>query len=115
MTMRRTIGLSLALLVISAAALGKTPDKGTSDEPPQPPAAKLQKSEDKIGQASSECDMTRTCSSADRSGRTRYRSSPNTSEGTPDSYLDPVRPSGPSQTGKAAWYGLVGNYTASGE
>jgi rare lipoprotein A len=35
--------------------------------------------------------------------------------GPPDQYWGPVHAIGKSQYGKAAWYGLVGSYTASGE
>jgi rare lipoprotein A len=115
MTMRRTIGLSLAFLVISAAAMGASPEKDTSRQIAQPLAAKPQKAETQTGRIGKACDMTRAPGTADASERTQHRLPFNARVATPDSYLASVHPNGRSQIGKAAWYGLVGNYTASGE
>ena len=115
MTMRGTIGLSLAFLAISAAAMGASPEKDTSRQIAQPLAAKPQKAETQTARIGEECDTTRARSSADLSEGTQHRLPPNARGATPDSYLGSVHPNGRSQIGKAAWYGLVGNYTASGE
>jgi rare lipoprotein A len=115
MTMRRTIGLSLAFLVISAAAMGASPEKGTSRQIAQPLAAKPQKAETQTGRIGKACDMTRAPATADASERTQHRLPPNATLATPDSHRGSVHSNGPSQIGKAAWYGLVGNYTANGE
>ncbi len=108
MTMRRTIGLSLAFLVISAGAIGKTPDKGTARQPAQPLA---EKSDARVTPVRSGCDSASVHSSVHRTARGQYRPS----EATPDSYLDPEHAAAQSEIGKAAWYALVGNYTSSGE
>ena len=115
MTMRRTIGISLAFLVISAAAMGASLEKDTSRQIAQPLAAKPQKAETQTARIGKECDMTRAPTSVDPSERTQHRSPPNARAATPDSHRVSVHPNGPSQIGKAAWYGLVGNYTANGE
>ena len=44
MLMHRTIGISLAFLVISAGAMAKTPEKTASHHPGQPHGAEPQKS-----------------------------------------------------------------------
>jgi rare lipoprotein A len=115
MTMRRTIGFSIAFLVISAAAMGASPERDTSRQIAQPLAAKPQKAETQTARIGKVCDMTRAPTSVDVSERTQHRLPPNARVATPDSYRGSVHPNGLSQTGKAAWYGLVGNYTANGE
>ena len=119
MTMRRTIGLSLAFIVISTGAMGKAPEKGLSHHPAQPLSVKPGKSDARMSRIRNACEIASAHGSARYSarhgGRGRYRSSPPPSGTTSDTYLDPVRTVGRSETGKAAWYGLVGNYTASGE
>jgi rare lipoprotein A len=119
MPMRRTIGISLALLVISAGAMGKTPEKSTSDQPAHPHSVKPGKSEPRMARTRSSCNSAQARSSArysaHHSGRVRHRYVARGNGGPPDSYLDPMHAAGISQTGRAAWYGLVGNYTSSGE
>ena len=115
MTMHRTIGFSLAFLAISAAAMGASPEKNASRQIAQPLAAKPQKAETQTVRIGKECDMTRAPTSVDPSERTQHRLPPNARVATPDSHRGSAHPNGPSQIGKAAWYGLVGNYTANGE
>ena len=86
MPMHRTIGISLACLMISAGAIAKTPDKNRNHH--------------------HNFDM--------RVGKTRAFSC-SSGGGPPDAYLGPVHPVGASQIGTAAWYNLVGNRTSSGE
>lgn len=77
MQLRRTIGISLACLVTSACAIGKTPEESASHYPDE--ATDVPQ-----GNAETPC-----CS--------------------------PVLEVGRSQFGQAAWYGMVGRKTASGE
>jgi rare lipoprotein A (peptidoglycan hydrolase) len=91
MPMRRTIGISLACLVISAGAIAKTPDKNRVHHH----NLKHAKADVRIGK-------TRTFSC-------------NAGGGPPDTYLGPMHPVGASQIGTAAWYNLVGSRTSSGE
>ena len=49
MHMRRTLGISLAFLVISAGAMAETPEKSKSHHPGQPHGAKPQKAEHRTG------------------------------------------------------------------
>ena len=111
MPLRRTIGMSLAFLVISAGAMGKTPDKAVSDDPPAQ-AAKPGRSDVQLARLRNACDAARARSShrysARHGSRARYQA-------TDDTYVNPARTVGTGETGKAAWYGLVGNYTSSGE
>jgi rare lipoprotein A (peptidoglycan hydrolase) len=89
--MHRTIGISLACLMISAGAIAKMPDKNRVNHHPLKPA-----------KASLRVAKARVFSC-------------NSGGGGPDVYLGPVRPVGASQVGTAAWYNLVGNRTANGE
>lgn len=105
MPLRRTIGISLAFLVVSAGAMGKTPDKTAPNQPVD--AAKPGKLDLRATHIGSTCYSSRSRSSHRYSSRQRARA-------TPDSYI-PVRTIGKGETGNAAWYSLVGNYTSSGE
>ena len=122
MHMRRTIGVSLAFLVISTGAMAKTPEKSASHHPGQQHGAKPQKATLRI------CKH-QTVSSRGTHGRSpvRYLSHhpasrhpaplavANDSGGGPDRYLAPAREFGSREIGKAAWYNLVGGYTSTGE
>jgi peptidoglycan lytic transglycosylase len=97
MPMRRTIGISLACLVTSACAIGKTPEESTShysDETADPRQENAEVATDKSHGFEPEADA---CG------------------GILDGSCGRVRAVGISQLGKAAWYDLVGNRTASGE
>lgn len=105
MPLRRTIGISLAFLVISAGAMAKTPDKPASDRPShavKPATPDLRMSH-----------IARPCNSGKSRSLHRYSSHRRT-HAPADSDI-PVRAIGKGETGRAAWYGLVGNYTSSGE
>jgi rare lipoprotein A (peptidoglycan hydrolase) len=91
MPMHRTIGISLACLVISAGAIAKTPDKNRAHH-----------------------HNVKHVKADARIGKTRSFSC-NAGGGPPDVYLGPMHPVGASQIGTAAWYNLVGNRTANGE
>jgi rare lipoprotein A (peptidoglycan hydrolase) len=108
--MRRTIGISLACLMISSGAIAKTPGKGSSPHPGQL-QGKLVKAELWHGKA-----HFPSCG-ADAPARSR-QADPDSTEsagGAADAYLGPVRAIGKSEIGRAAWYNWVGSRTASGE
>lgn len=118
MPLRRTIGVSLALLVVSTAAMGKTPATSvTGDEPIR--AAKPGKSDPSMAHLRNACDAARSRWShknlTRHGSRARYQSTAGSSQATADTYINAARTVGPIETGKAAWYGLVGNYTSNGE
>src|ERR1700739_2192342 len=118
MPMRRTIGISLAFLVISAGAVAKTPEKHPSRHPGQVHGTKLGSTEAWHGKTRfALCHVAHRHSHARRtvhhgpppthrdpaSGSSDYASA-----GPPDAYLGPVHPTGDIQTGAAAWYNWVG-------
>jgi rare lipoprotein A len=125
MHMRRTIGISLAFLVISAGAMGKTPEKSTSHHPGQPHGGKPQKAEHRTGSrllVSSRGAHSRAPAryATHLAAQPRYRHavSPSVADdggGPPDPYLAPARGFGSREIGKAAWYNLIGSYTSTGE
>jgi rare lipoprotein A (peptidoglycan hydrolase) len=125
MPMRRTIGVSLAFLVISAGAMAKTPEKSASHHPGhgQQHGAKPQKAVLRICQhqtVSSRGTHSRSpvrYLSHHAASRHRHAAFPaaDNSGGAPDRYLAPAREFGGREIGKAAWYNLVGGYTSTGE
>jgi len=125
MHMRRTIGISLAFLVISAGAMAKTPEKLTCHHPGQPHGAKPQKGEPqtvKRQPASSRGAhsryLARYATHHAAPPRDRHAFSPRVAHdngGAADSYLAPARGLGAREIGKAAWYNFVGGYTSTGE
>ena len=120
MPMRRTIGMSLAFLMISAAATAKTPGKG-----PQHPALHGTKAATMMARHGKPWSLA--CNARHHRSRTRLAaprgwdreantdSTDFTNAGPPDAYVGPVHPIGGMQTGAAAWYNWVGSRTASGE
>jgi rare lipoprotein A (peptidoglycan hydrolase) len=90
MPMHRTIGISLACLLISAGAIAKTPDKNRTHHNLKHAKADV------------------------RTGKIRGFSC-NGGGGPADADLERVRPVGASQTGTAVWYNLVGSRTSNGE
>jgi rare lipoprotein A len=98
MPMRRAIGIFLAFLIIPTTAFGKTPEKSSSDPPGRPHDIEPGKAGIRISTTG-----TRSCETA------RSREDPG------DPYWGPTHTTGRSEYGKAAWYGLVGNHTSSGE
>jgi rare lipoprotein A len=100
MPMRRTIGISLAFVMISTGAIAKTPGKGSSPHP---------------GQLQGKAQFP-PCG-ADAHARSRHADSDSTESagGAADAYLGPVHTIGKSEIGRAAWYNWVGSRTASGE
>jgi len=125
MPMRQTIGISLALLVISAGAIAKTPEKSTSNQHgqphiPKPGKVELQGGKHRIalGKAAHDRSTLRCATHHAAATRHRYHTSHITaraSGGGPDPYWASGHTTGTPEIGKAAWYGLVGGRTSSGE
>jgi rare lipoprotein A (peptidoglycan hydrolase) len=125
MHMRRTIGISLAFLVISASAMAKTLEKSASHHPGQPHDAKPQKATLRIGKphgvsskGARSRSLARYASHHPPAPRYRHavsRSVADQSGGRPDAYIAPAREFGAKEIGKAAWYNFVGRYTSTGE
>jgi rare lipoprotein A (peptidoglycan hydrolase) len=120
--MRRTIGVSLAFLVISASAVAKMPEKNKSHHSAQPHMIKHAKAGVRVGKTRAiPCHSARgrTRWAAHHAGvRHRYASldpADQSSGGPADTYLGPTHSVGASQIGTAAWYNFVGSRTSSGE
>jgi rare lipoprotein A len=97
MPMRRTIGISLACLVTSACAIGETPEESTS-------------------QYQGETGDVIQGNAVVTTGKSRgFEPEAGECGDTIDPCCGLLRAVGSSQFGKAAWYNLVGNQTASGE
>jgi rare lipoprotein A len=124
MPLRQTIGISLALLMASAGATAKTVEKGTSYHPASPANLEPEQSENRPGKARAPHRVAHaraTMRTAFRhGGRARYqllasRSVADAGGGVFNPDWGPMHPAGTSEIGQAAWYGLVGNRTSSGE
>ena len=97
MHMRRTLGISLAFLVMSAGAMAETPEKSKSHHPGQPHGAKPQKAEHQTGNrllASSRAMYSRSSAryATHHTVSSRYRHAiappiADDSRGAPDPYL----------------------------
>ena len=123
MHMRRTIGISLALLVISAGAMARTPEKSASHHPGQPHGAKPHKAEQRavsrhVALSRSGHNRTRYAARHAVPPRDRPAVLPSVADARgepPDPYLAPAQGPGSRQIGKAAWYNFVGSHTSTGE
>jgi len=123
MHMRRTIGISLAFLVISAGAMAKTSEKSASHQPGQPHGAKPHKAEQRAVHrqvALGRGGHSRTRYAARHAAPPRDRPAvlPAVADARgepPDPYLAPAQGSGARQIGLAAWYNLIGGHTSTGE
>jgi len=125
--MRQTIGISLALLVISAGAIAKTPEKSESHHHGQPHSPKPGKAETQIlknrlasGKVAHDNSSPRSASRHGAWARHRhqiYHILARASGGGPDPYWGPppAHTTGTPEIGKAAWYARVGALTANGE
>jgi rare lipoprotein A (peptidoglycan hydrolase) len=125
MPMRRTLGISLACLVISASAMGKTPERSVCHHPGQPHGAKPQKATIRAGKplaissgGTRSRPLTRYATHHSAPARYRHAVSSRLADdigGSSDPYLAPAREIAGREMGKAAWYNLVGGYTSTGE
>ena len=125
MPMHLTIGISLALLAMSAGAMAKMPEKTTSHHPGQPHGAKSQKAEPRTNKPQAVSHKgahsrlpARYAAHHAAPPRHRYAASRPIADdrgGPPDPYLGSANAFGGREIGKAAWYNLVGGLTSTGE
>ena len=117
MPMRRAIGFFLAVLIIPTTAFARTSGKSSSFPPGQPHGIEPGKAEIGDGKIRTfSCEAAGARSSAWEWHR--HTSSDEVADagvGPIDPYWGAAQTTGRSQYGKAAWYGLVGNHTSSGE
>jgi len=118
MLMRRTIGISVAFLVISTSAMAAPPDKAASHHPDRPNGAKPQQAAHRTGKVHISMSSDARARSAHHGARHQHAAAQVASydsAGAPDTYSAPRHLSGGREIGKAAWYNHVGSYTANGE
>ncbi len=116
MLMRRTIGISVAFLVISTGAMAAPSDKAASHHPDQPCGDKSQRTIQRTGKAhvvSIRPSDSRARSS--RHGAPRHRQPAARLTAYHDDQAAPPQLLGGREIGKAAWYNHVGSRTSSGE
>ena len=121
--MRRLIGISLACLVTSACAIDKTPEESTSNPPDDPahfPQANGETPTDKSPVSAGTLLLADRGPAAHGSERVEQRladfgPAADACGGIPNPCCSPLRTTGTTLFGKAAWYNLVGRQTASGE
>jgi rare lipoprotein A len=122
MSMRRTIGISLACLVTSACAIDKTPEEASISHYPGETAQSPQgNGETPTGEFPGSAEGPITMGSPTiRSERADQpfagsEPAPDGRDGIPEPCCRGWRTAGTSLFGKAAWYNFVGRHTASGE
>jgi hypothetical protein len=123
--MRRTIGISFAVMVISAGAMAEMPDQSGSTRSGQLHNVRARQAATRnlaTGVISCQSAQARSdVSVAYRRGEpmpdrgSSAAVADGAGEGPPDAYIGPVHATGRSQTGTAVWYNQVGGQTASGE
>jgi peptidoglycan lytic transglycosylase len=116
MPMRRTIGISLACLVTSACAIAETPEETTTQSVAVTPGNVEMPTKSR----SFACGAQERRSADYGSERVEERSvsfAPlaDACDGVSDPCCGSMRVAGSRQFGKAAWYGMAGSRTASGE
>jgi peptidoglycan lytic transglycosylase len=124
MPLRQTIGISLALLMASAGAMAKTLEKSSSHHPASPAKFEPEKSENRPGKTRAPHRVAHARATMraahQHGGRDRYRHlAPHRTAHAGANLFDPdwgpMHPVGAPEIGQAAWYGLVGSRTSSGE
>jgi rare lipoprotein A (peptidoglycan hydrolase) len=119
MLKRRTIGISLAFLMVSAGAMAKPPEKAAYHHPSQSHGAKAQHAKHRHA-SSSKLAHGRAHAryaayhSAPRSHRYSAASA-DEGGGAADPYFASAQSLGARQIGMAAWYNLLGCRTSNGE
>jgi hypothetical protein len=116
MPMRRTIGISLACLVTSACAIAETPEESTTQSIGVTPG----NAEIPIKSRSFACGAEERWaadygSERSKDGRASFAPAVDACDDASDHCCSPMRATGRRELGRAAWYGMVGNRTASGE
>lgn len=116
MPMRQRIGLSLAMLMISTAALAGTPKKHGTQSPVQPSIGKSRNARKAVPRRPL-VSLHASARHAHTWRPERARSSEAVLTDTRDAAYQPavLGATGRPQIGRAAWYGLEGRLTASGE
>jgi rare lipoprotein A len=113
MRMRKTIGLSLFLIVVSSAAIARQTESAH-----QQPASSIKAKHSKTPTAADRSNKRQRVAgkTGERRGRHHARQHAGASP-PPDQYLGPVRVVGAREVGRAAWYGgrHIGMRTASGD
>jgi rare lipoprotein A len=110
------MGISLAVLMISAGAMAKTAEKGTSLHPSQPHGAKPQPHT--VSSKGAHHRLPARYAAHHAAPRHRHPASHSVatdSGGPPDPYLASADVFSGRQIGKAAWYNRVGAHTSTGE
>jgi rare lipoprotein A (peptidoglycan hydrolase) len=110
MLMRRTIGISVAFLVISTGAMASPPHKTTSHHPDQPCGAKSQR----VAQQGKIHVVPIKSSRRHGAARGHRRAATRLAAHHDDAAAPPQRLGG-REIGTAAWYNHVGSPTSSGE
>jgi rare lipoprotein A len=106
--MRRTLGVSVAFLVISTGAMGAPPDKAASHHPDQPCGDKSQRAAQRTGK-------THVVSVRPSHSSVRHHQPAARLAAYHDDAAAPPQLLDGRQIGKAAWYNHVGRPTSSGE
>ena len=118
MLMRRTIGISVACLVISTGAMAAPPEKAASHHPDQPCGDKSQRATKPTARThvvSLKPSGTRA-RSVRHEAATRHRQAASSQLAAHhDDEAAPPQPLGRREIGTAAWYNHVGSPTSSGE
>jgi rare lipoprotein A len=113
MPLRQTIGISLALLMASSGAMAETPDEGTAHHPTASQKAAPEKSTSRTARTQGGFRWPEKLAfDCGRPGWSRHAIA-DTSAALPD--WGPMHSTGYQEIGEAAWYGLVGSRTSSGE
>src|SRR5690242_6117725 len=122
MSMHRLIGISFAFLVTSACAIDKTPEESTSrlpDDPTRFPQANGETPTDKssVSAGTLGADHGPAAQGSERvePRLAGFEPTADACGGTPNPCCSPLRTTGITLFGKAAWYNFVGRRTASGE
>jgi rare lipoprotein A (peptidoglycan hydrolase) len=119
MLTRRTIGISLAFLVISAGAMAKPQEKTTSHYPGQPHNAKAQHARHHnatlSGLAHGRVHRRYAAHHSTARSHRYWVASADDGGGPADPYMASAQSLGGRQIGMAAWYNWVGSRTANGE
>jgi len=122
MSMRRTIGISLACFVTTACAIGEMPEESTSHYAGETTGFQQGNGETPTGEFRiSAAELLATVGSPTIASKqleqplASFEPMARTCGGSPDPCCSTLRPTGITLSGKAAWYNLVGRQTASGE
>src|ERR1700730_13866126 len=117
MLMRRTVGISVAFLIISTSAMAAATDKAASHHADQPCGDKSQRAAQRTGKTQV-VSINRSDSGARSARHGAAALHSQAVEQLADDHDDEASPpqlSGGRQIGKAAWYNHVGSLTSSGE